>query len=295
VNARDVEVVDLDDALLRAWPLPLPEREGDKEERGRVLVVAGCRQIIGAAVLAATSALRAGAGKVAIATPASIAQAIGIAVPESRVFALPERDDGSIEPDCIDVLEEIVPHVKSVLIGPGLPYVDATCALASALLDTFGHAGVVLDAGAMGVVKTRGRFTSPVLLTPHAGEMASLEGGEKDEIADDPLSAVLDAASRWNAVVALKGAITHIAAPDARVWRNTAGNPGLATSGSGDVLSGVIAGLVARGAPLEQAAAWGVALHARAGDRLAQRVGPFGYLARELPAEVPPLMAMFMS
>lgn len=292
MSARDVDVVDLDDAVLRAWPLPVPEREGDKEERGRVLVVAGCRQIIGAAVLAATSALRAGAGKVAIATPASIAQSIGIAVAESRVFALPERDDGSIEPDCMDVLEEIVPHVKSVLIGPGLPYVDATRELASALLETFAHAGVILDAGAMKVVNTRGRFESPVLLTPHAGEMASLEHRDKEEIADDPLTAAVEASRRWNAVVALKGAITHIATPDARVWRNTAGNPGLATSGSGDVLSGVMAGLIARGATVEQAAAWGVALHARAGDRLAQRVGPFGFLARELPDEVPRLMAV---
>ncbi|HEX2825535.1 MAG TPA: NAD(P)H-hydrate dehydratase [Burkholderiales bacterium] len=292
MSAGEAEVVELDDATLRAWPLPLPERDGDKEERGRVLVVAGCRQIIGAAVLAATAALRAGAGKVAIATPESIARSIGTAVPESRVFALPERDDGSIEPDCMDVLEEIAPHVKSVLIGPGLPYVDATRDLAAALLETFAHAGVVLDAGAMGVVKARGRFASPVLLTPHAGEMASLEGREKDEIESDPIAAAVDASGRWNAVVALKGAITHIATPDTRVWRNSAGNPGLATSGSGDVLSGVIAGLLARGAPLEQAAAWGVALHARAGDRLAARIGPFGYLARELPGEVPALMAM---
>jgi ADP-dependent NAD(P)H-hydrate dehydratase len=91
-------------------------------------------------------------------------------------------------------------------------------------------------------------------------------------------------------VIALKGAITHIAAPDARVWRHQGGNSGLATSGSGDVLAGLIAGLVARGATLEQAAAWGVALHARAGERLAQRLGPLGYLARELPTEVPSIM-----
>ena len=91
-------------------------------------------------------------------------------------------------------------------------------------------------------------------------------------------------------MVALKGATTHIAAPDGRLWRHDGGNVGLASSGSGDTLSGIIAGLAARGAPLEQACAWGVALHARAGERLAQRIGPLGYLAREIAGEVPALL-----
>ncbi|MGZ5162704.1 MAG: ADP-dependent NAD(P)H-hydrate dehydratase [Burkholderiales bacterium] len=106
-----------------------------------------------------------------------------------------------------------------------------------------------------------------------------------------PQAAALNAARAWNAVVALKGAITYIAAPDGRLWRHEGGNVGLATSGSGDVLSGIIAGLVARGTPLEEASMWGVALHARAGARLAERLGPLGYLAREIPDEVPSLMA----
>ena len=291
MTARTPHVVELDDAALRAWPLPMPSREGDKEARGRVLVVAGSREIPGAAVLAATAALRAGAGKVAIAAPASIAQSIAFAVPESRVFALEETVDGSIDPRSVSSLEAIADQVAALLVGPGLPYNDTTRELAGVLVDRFGDAGIVLDAAAMGVIKARKRFGAPVLLTPHAGEMASLDGEDKDHIADNALDSALGAARRWNAVVALKGAITHVATPDARVWRNHAGNPGLATSGSGDVLAGVMAGLVARGAPLEQAAAWGVALHARAGDRLAQRIGLFGYLARELPGEVPALMA----
>jgi NAD(P)H-hydrate repair Nnr-like enzyme with NAD(P)H-hydrate dehydratase domain len=91
-------------------------------------------------------------------------------------------------------------------------------------------------------------------------------------------------------VVALKGAVTHIAAPDGRMWRHEGGNAGLGTAGSGDVLSGIISGLMARGAPLEQACAWGVALHALAGVRLAGRCGTLGYLAREIPGEVPAIM-----
>jgi NAD(P)H-hydrate repair Nnr-like enzyme with NAD(P)H-hydrate dehydratase domain len=100
----------------------------------------------------------------------------------------------------------------------------------------------------------------------------------------------LQAARNWNAVVALKGATTFIASPRGQVWRHSGGQPGLATSGSGDVLAGVIAGLAAQGAPLEQAGAWGVVLHAMAGARLARKLGPLGYLARELAGEIPALM-----
>ena len=285
------DTIELDAAALRAWPLPLPEREGDKEERGRVLVVAGSRQIAGAVVLAATAALRAGAGKVAIATSAAIAHFVAFAVPESRVFALDESPDGGIAAGTLDALDAIAPHVASVLIGPGLPYTPVTQALAAEVLERFAHASVIVDAGAMRVIDTQRRFYAPVVMTPHAGEMASLTRGDKATIIEEPRRAALEAARTWNAVVALKGAITYIAAPDGRVWRNRAGNPGLATSGSGDVLAGIMAGLAARGAPLEQASAWAVALHARAGDRLAQRIGPLGYLARELPGEVPGLMA----
>jgi NAD(P)H-hydrate repair Nnr-like enzyme with NAD(P)H-hydrate dehydratase domain len=120
--------------------------------------------------------------------------------------------------------------------------------------------------------------------------MAHLSGAGKDDIEADGCAKAQVAARRWNAVVALKGAATFIAAPDGRLWRHDGGNVGLAISGSGDTLAGIIAGLAARGASLEQAGAWGVALHARAGEQLAARIGPLGYLAREIAAEVPMLM-----
>jgi len=125
--------------------------------------------------------------------------------------------------------------------------------------------------------------------------MAKLTGTRKDAVLARPEEAALNAARAWNALVALKGAVTHIAAPDGRVWRHEGGNVGLAISGSGDVLSGIIAGLVARGMPLEGAGAWGVALHGLAGVKLAERLGPLGFLARELPGEVPALMAAYRS
>jgi hydroxyethylthiazole kinase-like uncharacterized protein yjeF len=287
-------VIEIDDESLRRFPLPFPAGDGDKEDRGRVLIVAGSREIPGAAVFAATAALRAGAGKVTIATPASIAQSVAFAVLESRVIALEETEDGRMAARGFDALKPMADRTDALLIGPGLSDDAETRDLTAALLGLFTNTEIILDAGAMGIACTPRNvipFSRPVLLTPHAGEMAHLTDADKATVAAHPQEAALNAARAWNAVVALKGAITHIAAPDGRVWRHEGGNVGLATSGSGDVLSGIIAGLIARGAPLEEASMWGVALHARAGAKLAERLGPLGYLAREIPDEVPAIMA----
>jgi hydroxyethylthiazole kinase-like uncharacterized protein yjeF len=287
-------VIEVNDQTLRASPLPLQEA-GDKEARGRVLIVAGSREIPGAAVLAATAALRAGAGKVTIGAPASIAHSVAFAVVESRVIPLEETPEGGAAGNGGAPLDELKGRVKAVLIGPGLPYGAATSELAASLLTKFDGVPTILDAGAMSVVCANPdaplRFSSAVLMTPHAGEMAALTGKSKESIEANPEDTALDAARQWNAVVALKGPITFIATPDARLWRHEGGNFGLATSGSGDVLAGIIGGLAARGTALEAAALWGVALHARAGERLAGKLGVIGYLARELPGEVPALMA----
>lgn len=280
----------IDDALLRAWPLPAVENDGDKESRGRVLVVAGSREMPGAAVLAATAALRAGAGKLAIATPASAAQAVALAMPEARVIALPEAADGSPMPSGLPLLQDIAASTAALVVGPGMVGRDGTLVFVQSLLPLFAQATVLLDALAMDAVVPVGRFVQPVILTPHAGEMAHLTGHDKEHLQEACVDVAVRQAATWNAVVALKGATTAIATPDRRVWTHSAEAPGLGTSGSGDVLAGLVAGLAARGAPPEQALAWGVALHARAGMALAQRHGAVGYLARELAAEVPAIM-----
>ncbi|SNS15538.1 yjeF C-terminal region, hydroxyethylthiazole kinase-related [Noviherbaspirillum humi] len=290
----DGEIQLIDDDSLRAWPLPMPAMEGDKEERGRALIVAGSREMPGAALLAVNAALRAGAGKVTLATGESIALHLAIALPEARVVALPETDDGAIAPE-LGPLRELAPRYAAVLIGPGMQNEEATCALAAALLPLVREASVVIDASAMAVLANGRRIDSPVLITPHAGEMAHLSGDDKESIQRDPLDAARRAARRWNVLVAMKGATTFVAHPDGRAWRHDGGNVGLAVSGSGDTLAGIIVGLAARGAPLEQACAWGVALHARAGERLSIADGLLGYLARDIPAQVPGLMRSLRS
>lgn len=280
----------VDDALLAGWPLPAPAGDGDKESRGRVLVVAGSREMPGAALLAATAALRAGAGKLAIATPASVAQAIAMAMPEARVLSLPESDQGGALPASAELIAALADQTCALLVGPGMQDRDATVDLVAALLPRFRHVPVVLDALAMDAVPRLQPFTQPVVLTPHAGEMAHLTGHDKEALLDTPDHAAARHAGHWGGVVVLKGATTCISDGGRCEWLHEAQVPGLGTSGSGDVLAGVLAGLLARGASPAQAAVWAVALHARAGQRLADRQGEIGYLARELAREVPALL-----
>lgn len=292
---REAAVV-VDDAFLRGWPLPQPDADGDKEERGRVLVIAGSREMPGALILAANAALNAGAGKLTVATAASVARLVATALPEARVIELAETEAHGIDGSAIERVRELLPRIDAVLIGPGMQDEPAVCEFCADLLGHLSTSTLVLDAAAMAVVRgpapTIKSFAGPTILTPHAGELAHLTGDAKNAISDQPAPSAIGAARRWNAIVALKGATTFIAAPNGSLWRHTGGNVGLAISGSGDVLAGLIAGLASRGAPAAQAAVWGVALHARAGEQLAARAGPLGYLARDLSAEVPALMAV---
>ena len=282
-------------ALLRRWPLPRPDDDADKEERGRVLVVGGASETPGAVLLAGTAALRAGAGKLQTAVGRTAALALAVALPEGRVFALPEAPGGDIAPDAAAAIAERAAQAQAVLVGPGMLDEAAVVPLVQALIPRLGVATLALDAAALACLaadpQVVHRLAGRAVLTPDAGEMARMLNADRAAIEADPLAAAQRAAVAWQAVVVLKGAVTHVAAPSGDTYRNRAGNVGLATSGSGDVLAGIIAGLAARGAAPLQAAVWGVYLHARAGDRLARRVGPVGYLARELPAEVPAVMA----
>jgi ADP-dependent NAD(P)H-hydrate dehydratase len=280
----------LDAHALRRWPLPRVPEAADKEERGRIVVVGGSREIAGAAQLAGIAALRAGAGKLVIATARSVAAMLGQAVPEARVIPMAENERGSFEESGAAALARTLDGAAAVLIGPGMMDPEGNLPFIARVLEQCRDAPAVLDACAMDIVQRTPRFAQPVLLTPHAGEMAHLLGVAKDEVLADPEGIALGAARRWNAIVALKGATTLIATPDGRGWRHEGGDPGLATSGSGDVLAGLVAGFAARHVPLEQACAWGVVLHALAGRSLAREFAPLGYLARELPGRVPALV-----
>lgn len=281
-------------ALLRGWPLPRLDEGGDKNDRGSVLVAGGTVELPGAVVLAATGALRAGAGKLQIATVRDVAVHVAIAIPEARVFGLAQTSEGGIDPAEAPALAERLTACHAALLGPGMMNQEAT-ALMLDVIPRIKEAALVLDAGALlclaadrGILRT---LNGNVVLTPHAGEMADMLGVDAAEIARDPAGIAVRAAGDLGAVVALKGANTFVATPSGALYCYRSKNIGLATSGSGDTLSGVIAGLIARGGSPDQATAWGVYLHGTAGARLATRVGGLGFLARELLAEIPPIMA----
>lgn len=279
----------LTEALLKRWPLPHPGDDADKEGRGHVLIVAGSHEIPGAALLAAVAALRAGAGKLTMAAPERVAQGLALAIPEARVIGLAEtRAGGFAARDC-DRLSPLAGRASAVVLGPGMLDEARSVAFVRGLMPLFRQSTVVLDAYAMSAVGNA-PFDQPVVMTPHAGEMAHLTGATKEAVMADPLVAAREGARRWGACVALKGSTTYIAEPNGHALRFAGGTPGLATSGSGDTLAGIIGGLAARGTAPLQATAWGVLLHARAGQALARDHGTLGYLARELSGQVPALI-----
>jgi hydroxyethylthiazole kinase-like uncharacterized protein yjeF len=288
-------VVAVDAALLRARPLPRHRQGDDKEERGQVLVVGGDVGLPGAVILAGTAALRAGAGKLQIATCESTARMVAVAVPECRAFGLPETSGGAPAAEASGRLRPRLARCAALVIGPGMTDEAATAAIVAALLAHPDCPAALLDAGALvrlprqaGILaRRRGR----TVITPHAGEMAACLDTDTPAPAPDPLAVARRAADQLHSVVTLKGACTRIVTPDGQAWESRHGGVGLATSGSGDALAGIVGGLMARGADPATAALWGVWVHAEAGERLARRRGPLGFLAREIPGEVPAILA----
>lgn len=280
----------VDEALLRDWPLP--DLGSDKEERGRLVVVAGSRETPGAGLLAAEGAFRVGAGKVHLATAESCATTLAVAAPELMVSGLCEDDGGSLHPGAADDLVECADGC-TVLLGPGFTDPDLSDALVRRVVPRLGGS-VVLDALATAYVTDNheevAALDGTVVLTVNPGELAHCLGLGEDEVSADLATHTARLAARTRAVVACGGPVKVVAHHD-ELWRVEAGNPGLGTAGSGDVQAGIVAGLLARGAAPVQAAVWGAFLHAAAGERLAERVGPVGYLARELPGELPGLLA----
>jgi ADP-dependent NAD(P)H-hydrate dehydratase len=289
-NKRPVAVTP---ALLRRWQIPRPDDDADKHDRGVAMVVGGAAEIPGALLLAGISALRAGAGKLQLAGPRSAAPALGVALPEARVFALPENGDGFLDRKAGVRAADCAQSAQAILVGPGMLDDESIRGFIEAFYPRVSQCKVVIDAAALAALRVgRIRFVedAEVILTPNTGEMARLLGEPKEEIEAHPREVADRVARDLNAVVVLKGSETFICTPYGESFRYSAGGVGLATSGSGDVLAGVILGLLARGATLDQAAVWGVHLHGAAGNRLKQKMGPIGFLARELADEIPELM-----
>ncbi|MCP4574478.1 MAG: NAD(P)H-hydrate dehydratase [bacterium] len=259
---------------------------------GSVLVVAGSRAYGGAAHLAGLGALRSGAGLVTVAAPACLETALRVGLPEALVVPLAETAVGTLAPGADTGLDSLLPGRRALAIGPGMGDDPATDAW---LVEALGRwqTPLVVDADALNAFARTGtepRFaTADVVLTPHAGEMARLCGVPAAEIVAGSLEIAAECAARWNCVLLLKGAPTVVATPDGRVRINASGDDALARGGSGDVLAGLIAGLLAQGSTAPEAALLGAYVHGLAGTRAAAGCSTRAVLVREIAAAIGPV------
>ncbi len=283
----------LDGAWLRANPLPQPDEQADKNARGRVVVIGGCMTVPGGVRLTAEAALRAGAGKVRVATVEAATVTIGAFLPEIAVLPLKANAEGEIDA-ALAVLDGDLGRCDALVLGPAMGCADQASLLVAAVLAHDVQAGLVLDAAALMALGPHADALllreSPAVLTPHIGEIAALLERDAGEIERDRESAVVECAQKFGSVVVLKGSISYVAATDGTVFAYSGGNVGLATGGSGDVMAGIAGALIARGTLPLDAALWSVWLHGEAGRRCAEAIGPLGFLASELLAFIPQVM-----
>jgi len=287
---RDMPVELLSTAWVRER-LPARPKEGNKGTFGRVLVVAGSAQYPGAARLAAEACYRAGAGLVAIAATPRLHSIVAPALPEATY--LPLDDASALTASHARTILDALPRYDVALIGPGLSQSDSA---REAVTEILAHApqnvrACVIDADALNALaQTDGwheRIARPSVLTPHPGEMSRLLGISVEDVQGDRLNVALKAAAKWKHVVVLKGAHTVIAAPDGRAAISPHANPLLATAGTGDVLAGAIAGLLAQGMAPFEAAACAVYVHGLAAEEIGEELGDRGLLASGLLPALP--------
>jgi ADP-dependent NAD(P)H-hydrate dehydratase len=278
----------LDAEALARHPLP-PVVDGDKETKGRILILAGSREVPGAALLTARAAMRAGAGKLRIATVESVAIPLGMAMPEAMVLGLAENSEGGFAGAVVGDIAGLAAEADAIVAGPGMSSGEVCGRIAAELLGA--KAALALDAALLHALEPlKQERASPPVLLPHAGELASLLDCDEDRVERDPVGCGIRAAQLYRSVVLVKGVISHVVTPDGECWTYEGGAPGLGVSGSGDVLAGIVGGLLARGAEPLSALLWAVWLHGEAGARLAKKIGPIGFLAREIAEEIPALL-----
>jgi hydroxyethylthiazole kinase-like uncharacterized protein yjeF len=296
VATAHLEMPDVADNLLPAPDavlLPDRPRDAHKGTFGTAIVLAGSLGFTGAAYLAATAAARAGAGLVRLLVGDTIYPILAAKCTEVMATPVPEVAPGAVGHAAYDSILRQLGTAEVGVIGPGLGRDSSTWRL---VLDLALHARcpLVIDADGLNALaespRSKGKLGKHRVLTPHPGEMARLTGKTIEAIAADRNGSARKAAKEWGAIVVLKGAHTVVAHPDGRISEDPHEVPALATGGTGDVLSGLIGGLIAQGSDPFSAAVTGVYIHAAAGRRIAQRLGDSGLLASDLLPEIPLVM-----
>jgi NAD(P)H-hydrate epimerase len=289
INKEDIKINLIEERYIVKM---LPKRRPDthKGTYGHLVVIAGSRGKGGAAALSSLSALRAGAGLVTLALPECLNVSFEAAIPEVMTLPLPDTDEGTINESAFDMLIEFLEGKSAVLIGPGITTNHSTSSLIKNLIKKL-SCPMLIDADGLNIVADEIKLLkgkkSPVIVTPHPGEMAKLLNTTSKKVQGDRIGAGRRLATKYGIYVILKGARTIIATPDGDVYINPTGNPGMATAGTGDVLSGIIAGFLCQGLSAKDSSILGVYLHGMAGDISASNLSQTALIASDLIRALP--------
>jgi NAD(P)H-hydrate epimerase len=274
-----------------AWGMISGREQGaHKGDFGHLMVIGGSPGKAGAAVMAARSALRVGSGLVSVATPNNLVPIIQTSIAEAMCIPSAESIEGTLGLGSEEELLKAAIGMSACAIGPGLSTHYETVQVVRNLIQRL-TIPLIIDADGLNAlasdVAILKRAKAPVILTPHPGEMARLLGISSTEVQQDRLARAAEFAMKYKVILVLKGAGTVVACPDGRVFINSTGNPGMATAGTGDALTGMIGGFLAQGYSPTQAACLGVYLHGLAGDLAAKEKGELGLIAGDLIEKIP--------
>ncbi|MGE5614785.1 MAG: NAD(P)H-hydrate dehydratase [Bacillota bacterium] len=270
--------------------IPARKAESNKGDYGRVLIITGSTGMTGSGCLASLAALRTGAGLVYAGVPESLAGIYGSMLAEHVVLPLKDGGAGILSEECAEQIITYMEKMDVAAVGPGLTASDTIRRIVEKIVAN-SKVPLVLDADALNAISGNteilGKLKTDAVITPHPGEMARLTGLDTAGVQRDRIGVAARFAARYGVTVVLKGNRTVIAQPDGRIHVNPTGNAGMATAGSGDVLTGVIAGMAAQGVPVADAAIAGVYLHGLAGDKAAGETGMHGMLAGDIVRHLP--------
>lgn len=265
--------------------LPRRSTDGHKGTYGTVQVIAGSRGMAGAAVLVGRGALHSGAGLVRVACPCCIQDVVSAGYPSYTTFGIRQHADGTLGDGAAVELVEYAKTADVIAFGPGLGQASGVAAFVRAVVEGLPNTPIVLDADGLNAISPYKdgfpKRSAPMVLTPHPGEFARLLGCSVPDVLAGRESLAVDFAARSGVVLLLKGSGTLVTDGE-RIYRNTTGNPGMATGGSGDVLTGVIAALMGQGLSAFDAAALGAWVHGRAGDIAAAKLGQIALTSADL-------------
>ncbi len=270
--------------------IPLRDRNSHKGYYGKARMIAGSMSMAGAAILTTKAALRSGLGMARLYVPDSINHIMKTAVPELITIPFQELRKGVIGINHIESILKDAPDSDVFTLGPGCGISFELQEIVKSIIENV-TCPIVLDADALNVLAKdvsvlKGK-KSPIIITPHMGEMSRLTGKTLEEVLENPVFTARDFAVEWQIYVVLKSARTVVATPDGKVYVNINGNSGMSTAGTGDVLTGIITGMVAQGLSPLDAAITGVFIHGMTGDRVAERLGEHGLLAGDLVEALP--------